>query len=112
MNRSLSRHTLIFHRDGTQLWGAFDFDQIAGIILVDPAPSKSSSAPLPCFWRGRDTGTGEMSWLESECSGEVAFLGSGKIMGCLDLSGDVELTGTLDAKIKEPARTVKGMERE
>lgn len=53
-----------------------------------------------------------MSWLESECSGEVAFLGSGKIMGCLDLSGDVELTGTLDAKIKEPARTVKGMERE
>lgn len=53
-----------------------------------------------------------MSWLESECSGEVAFLGSGRIMGCLDLSGDVEFIGTLDAKIKEPARTVKDMERE
>ena len=33
-------------------------------------------------------------------------------MGCLDLSGDVEFTGTLDAKIKEPARTVKDMEKE
>ncbi|CAD6582293.1 MAG: hypothetical protein ASARMPRED_000922 [Alectoria sarmentosa] len=92
MNRSLNRHTRIFRCDGTKLWGAFDFDQVTGIILVDPAPRKS--------------------WLESECFGEVAFLGGGKIMGCLDLSGDVEFTGTLDAKIKEPARTVKDMEKE
>ena len=34
------------------------------------------------------------------------------IIGCLNLSGDVEFTGSLVAEMKEPARTVKDMERE
>ena len=35
-------------------------------------------------------------------------------MGCLNVSGDLELTGTLVAKIEEPARSTKheeGMDR-
>lgn len=53
-----------------------------------------------------------MQWLEWDCNGEVAFLGGGKIMGCLNLSGDLEFTGSLVAKIEEPARTTKNMEKE
>ena len=53
-----------------------------------------------------------MQWLESEGYGEVAFLGGGKIMGCLNLSGDLEFTGSHVAKIEEPVRTTKDMEKE
>lgn len=45
-------------------------------------------------------------------SAPVAFLGGGKIMGCLELIGDVDFTGTLDAKMEEPARIVKDMAKE
>lgn len=31
-----------------------------------------------------------MMGLESECTGEVVFLGGGKMMGCLNLIGDVK----------------------
>lgn len=53
-----------------------------------------------------------MRWLESECTGEVVFLGGGKIMGCLNLGCDVDFIGTLVAEMNEQARTVKDMEKE
>ena len=112
MDESYDPRTLTFRRDGQKLWGAFEINQFYGILLVDPLPSEASNTPLPCFWRGRDTREGEMQWLESECTGEVAFLGGGKIMGCLNLSGDLEFTGSLVANMGEPARTTKNMEKE
>ena len=112
MDDSYDPRTLTFRLDGQKLWGAFEINQFSGILLVDPLPSEASNTPLPCFWRGRDTREGEMQWLESECTGEIAFLGGGKIMGCLNLSADLEFTGSLVAKIEEPARTTKNMEKE
>ena len=112
MDESYDPRTVTFRLDGQKLWGAFEINQFCGILLVDPLPSGASNLPLPCFWRGRDTREGEMQWLESECNGEVVFLGGGKIMGFLNLSGDLEFTGSLVAKIEEPARTTKDMEKE
>lgn len=48
-------------------------------------------------------------WLEPKCTGQVVFLGGGKIVG---LIGDIEFTGTLDAKMEEPIRTVKDMQKD
>ena len=53
-----------------------------------------------------------MMGLESECTGEMVFLGGGKMLGCLSLIGDVEFTATLDAKMKKPAWTVKDVRKE
>lgn len=110
-NEYMGSQPFDFRRDGTKLWGTFDFEDCTGILLVDPAPLKASNAPLLCTWRGREKGEGEIQWMESECKGEMVFLGGGKIMGFLD-PYDVEFTVTLDVKTKEPVRTVEDNRKE
>lgn len=50
-------------------------------------------------------------WEELECTGEVVFMAGGKIMECLTEIDNVEVPGTLDAKMMKPAKTVKDMEK-
>lgn len=76
---------------------------------MEPAPFQASNTPLPFYWRGRAFREGEMMWLESGCTGEVVFLGGGKIMG---LIGDLKFTSILDAKMEGLVRSVKDMENE
>lgn len=112
VNESFDPDILVFRRDGTKLWGAFRMDRWEGVLLVDPAPTKASNAPLPCSWRGREPGEGEIRFDQAHCTGELVFLGGGKIMGCLNLIGDVEFTGTMDAKIQESPRTINDIQKE
>lgn len=48
-------------------------------------------------------------WIQS---GELVFLGGGKIMGCLDFIVDVEFSGTLSLKTNSPARGVEDIAKE
>ena len=52
-----------------------------------------------------------MMWDEPDCTGELVFLGGGKIMGYLNPYA-VEFTATLDTRIQEPTRTVKNIRKE
>ena len=70
-------HPLVFRREGTKLWGAFDFEDCMGILLVDPAPVEASYDTLLCNWRGRENGEGQMMWDGPDCTGELVFLGGG-----------------------------------
>ena len=65
--------------------------------------------PLPLLGRGRDSEEREMMWLESESTGDVAFLAGGKIKGYFI---DVGISGTLGTKMKKLAKDVKDIRKE
>ena len=85
--------SLILCLDTPRVWGAYDFGAFSGILHLPQRPSQPSEDPLPCHWRGRENGEGEMSFGDN-CVGEIAFFGDGRIAGMLNVYGNCEFTGT------------------
>ncbi|MCJ1262686.1 hypothetical protein MMC22_002556 [Lobaria immixta] len=92
--------SLILCLERPRVWGAYDFGAFSGILHLPQRPSQPSEDPLPCHWRGRENGEGEMSFGDN-CFGEIAFLGDGRIAGMLNVYGDCEFTG-----MRRPGPTV------
>ncbi|MCJ1450160.1 hypothetical protein MMC28_000489 [Mycoblastus sanguinarius] len=84
--------SLILTLDGPRIWGAYDFGQFSGILLLENRPYSASDEALPIKWRGRENGEGEMDFGD-HCYGEIAFQGNGQITGMLNLFGDCEFFG-------------------
>ena len=85
--------SLILCLDSPGVWGAYDFGMFTGILHLEERPWEPSHEPIPCTWRGRESGENQISFGES-CIGGIAFLGDGRIEGCLDLYGECKFFGT------------------
>jgi len=77
---------------GKALWGKYDLGMFSGIILFSRIPTVSNEF-VPCSWRGRENGEGEMSFGEY-CTGTIAFLPNRKLAGTLSVYGDLAFAGT------------------
>ena len=85
--------SLILTLDGPRIWGAYDFGQYSGVLLLENRPYSASNEALPVKWRGRENGEGEMSFGD-HCYGDIAFHGNGRITGMLNFYGDCGFSGT------------------
>ncbi|CAF9939307.1 hypothetical protein IMSHALPRED_001289 [Imshaugia aleurites] len=84
--------SLILTLDGAKIWGAYDFGQFSGNLLLESRPYGASNEALPLKWRGRENDEGEMDFGD-HCYGHIAFNGNGRISGMLNLFGDCEFFG-------------------
>ncbi|KAL8909932.1 MAG: hypothetical protein Q9171_004753 [Xanthocarpia ochracea] len=76
--------SLILCLNSPEVWGAYDFGMFSGVLHLQNRPWEPSEEPIPCRWRGRENGEGEMSFGD-HCEGEISFLGDGRIEGWLNL---------------------------
>ncbi|KAL8735339.1 MAG: hypothetical protein Q9166_000884 [cf. Caloplaca sp. 2 TL-2023] len=84
--------SLILCLNSPNVWGAYDFGMFSGVLHMQGRPWEPSEEPIPCRWRGRENGEGEMSFGDN-CRGEIAFLGDGNIQGSLNLFGECHFSG-------------------
>ena len=104
--------TLTLTLDTPALWGAYDFGMFSGVLLLPNRPlSASAENALPLTWRGRENGEGEMSFGE-RCTGEIKFLGGGRIEGWMSVYGQLEFTGMRRTGPGAPVRTARSMRAE
>ena len=97
--------------DTPGLWGAYDFGMFSGILHIENRPYESSDVSVPCRWRGRENGEGQMSF-GNQCTGAITFLGGGRIEGWLSLYGRCEFYGTRRAGPGTAPRTASSMRQE
>ena len=103
--------SLILTLDGPRIWGAYDFGQFSGILLLENRPHSASNEALPIKWRGREEGEGEMSFGD-DCYGHIAFQGNGRITGMLNLFGDCEFFGKRQPGPRVALRSAASMRQE
>ena len=97
--------------DSPGLWGAYDFGMFTGILHLGTRPWEPSPEGIPCNWRGRENGEGEMSFGD-HCTGEVVFLGDGRIEGWLSLYGRCSFSGVRRPGPGTPIRSAGSMRQE
>lgn len=97
--------------DTPGLWGAYDFGMFSGIFHIENRPYESSDESVPCRWRGRENGEGQMSF-GNQCTGAINFLGGGRIEGWLSLYGRCEFYGTRRPGPGNAPRTASSMRQE
>ena len=103
--------SLVLTLDTPGLWGAYDFGMFSGILHLGTRPWEPSSQGIPCNWRGRENGEGEMSFGD-DCIGEVIFLGDGRIGGWLSLYGRCDFQGVRRPGRGTPIRSAASMREE
>ena len=103
--------SLILCLDSPSVWGAYDFGMFSGILRIEERPWESSHEPISLQWRGRENSEGQMSFGDS-CTGEIIFLGAGRIEGWLSVYGQCWFSG---ARIPGPGsapRTAASLKQE
>ena len=103
--------SIILCLDSPGVWGAYDFGMFSGILHLEDRPWEASYEPIPCKWRGRENSEGQMSFGES-CTGEIAFLGGGRIEGYLNMYGQCHFSGTRVPGPGSAPRTAASMKQE
>ena len=103
--------SLVLTLDSPSMWAAYDFGIFSGIIHLPERPYTSSQESLPCSWRGRENGEGEMSFGD-RCTGAITFLGGGRIEGWLSLYGRCEFSGMRRDGPGNAPRTAASMRQE
>lgn len=84
--------SLSLRLNGTEMWGTYDFGMFTGVLWIPQRPMKPSFEGLSFYWRGRESGTGEMSFGASN-EGWIEFLGDGDIVGMINCCGDLNFRG-------------------
>lgn len=87
------RMSLILAHDRSGVWGNYDLGMFSGILHLNKKPTKSSPERIPFKWRGRENSEGEMSFGDA-CTGEIAFLGDGRIEGVIGVYGQARFSGS------------------
>lgn len=85
--------TLALSKNKDRLWGSYDFGMFSGVIRFSHLPAGPGDS-VPCLWRGRENGEGEMSF-GNDCKGTFTFVKKGRgFKGTMNLYGDVQFVGT------------------
>ncbi len=87
------RMSLILRHDSTGVWGNYDLGMFSGILHLNKKPTKASHERIPFKWRGRENSESMMSFGDS-CTGEIAFLGDGRIEGVISVYGQCHFSGS------------------
>jgi len=87
------RMSLILRHDSTGVWGNYDLGMFSGILHLNKKPLKASHERIPFKWRGRENSESMMSFGDS-CTGEMAFLGDGRIEGVISVYGQCHFSGS------------------
>ena len=103
--------TLTLTLDGATVWGAYDLGVFSGILFLPNRPWQASTEPLPCTWRGRENGEGEMDFGD-QCVGEISFLGNGVIEGWISVYGRCCFEGRRRQEAGTAVRTARSMREE
>ena len=103
--------TLTLTLDGTTVWGAYDLGMFSGILFLPNRPWQASNSSLPCIWRGRENGEGEMDFGD-QCVGEISFLGNGVIEGWISVYGRCCFEGRRREEAGTAVRTARSMREE
>ncbi|KAJ5978204.1 hypothetical protein N7501_001546 [Penicillium viridicatum] len=92
--------TLSLRLNGREIWGEYKFEMFEGILWMPERPMRPSFARIPFKWRGRENGTGEMSF-DDDQEGWIEFLGDGDIVGMINCCGDVHFRGQrIDSSVR------------
>ncbi|KAI1388891.1 uncharacterized protein F4822DRAFT_261508 [Hypoxylon trugodes] len=83
--------SLVLTLSGTELLGRFDFGVITGVLRLPQRPWQSSLESLQFRWRGRED-EGPIIYGDQH-TGEIRFLGDGRIEGEIDYMGGIKFTG-------------------
>ncbi|KAJ5773355.1 hypothetical protein N7457_008251 [Penicillium paradoxum] len=84
--------TLSLRLNGKEIWGTYSLGMFEGVFWMPERPMKPSFEAIPFYWRGRDTGEGEMSF-DSENEGWIEFSGEGDIKGMINCCGNLTFRG-------------------
>jgi hypothetical protein len=84
--------SLSLRLNGKEVWGTYHFGVFDGVLWMPQRPMKASTEEIPFQWRGRDTGTGEMSFGPYN-EGWIMFLGDGEIAGAINCMGNLKFRG-------------------
>ncbi|KAI4194776.1 MAG: hypothetical protein LQ350_007572 [Teloschistes chrysophthalmus] len=103
--------SLILCLESPHVWGAYDFGMFSGILRIGSRPFEVSNDPLPCRYRGRENGEGEMDFGD-HCSGAIAFLGDGNIEGWLNFDGECHFQGVRRPYLGTAVRNAASMKQE
>jgi hypothetical protein len=98
----------------SHLWGSFDFGIVSGIIRSSAKPPTSTGHECVFFWRGRESGEGQMEFGEDETS-HIIFLGNGKIKGRMEWMAGFDFVGMQDDETSRRVvwqKSVKGWKKE
>lgn len=84
--------SLVLYLDSPSVRGSYDFGMFSGILRIGERPWESSHEPIPFQWRGTEHSKGQVSFGES-CTGEITFLGGGRIEGWLNIYDHCQFSG-------------------
>ncbi|KAJ5129730.1 uncharacterized protein N7515_005769 [Penicillium bovifimosum] len=99
---------LTIRLNGKEVWGSYHFGIFGGVFWMLHRPMKASTEEIPFEWRGREMGTGEMSFGSSN-QGYIMFLGDGKIAGSINCMGNLGFQGE---KVGSEVQTASQLEYE